>query len=829
MNIKKILPIILVAPLLATGCSSFGLKAGNEESKVPSTLRNGGFESSTLDGWSVEYGDAYSDDSVTSDSYFSYSYDPKHQEISINKTGSWYLSGKGFDGKTSFSRTGAIRSEHFILGGDGSISLKLAGGAIAIGKGDAPFKDDSRICYVGVYTAKDDKMVARFTNEYFFEHLEDYVDVSKYEKGVYNTDNFVEYTAYLFDYIGEEMYLRIVDNDQDVYYGYLSVDDIRIGGELPQQEGLYYVKQHDYLDDIEAPSIYDIKNGGFETGSLAGWEVLRGLAFSNEGVNAEKCWWNESIPYEKEGNYHYGHYMPSATGRMRSSTFVLGGSGYVSFKLGGCADNNLTYLSFYVLDGDTPKEVARYSNRKYWNFQFPYVPNGMRLLNLVQYVADLRQYLGQSMYIEVVDENTSSDDLGAMTLDSIITYHEKKPRFSGNDHYQALSMISFDVELTNEYQVKNGTFETGDLSNWEASWSEEINRIGVVTNNDGWWKENYPYNKKGNFLFTGVSDETNTGYLKSSSFKVGGINKMSFLLGGARDPRLCYVGVYDALTDEELARYGNRYFHDITLDLVNFGCNLLNMVQYVADLNEFAGREVYLKVVDNATSAWGLMAVDSFITYYTDEASLPNNYYNAVDISPRDPIGEVNGFTVLNGNFETGDLTGWTYETHDGEFGGIAFDEVWWHEWYSHNKEGNFFFSGMAGVEGATGSLTSSPFKVAGQNKMSFRLGGGLSSRIELLNDKDEIVATYRNYKFQDHLARKYCYNGEPIDLSLDGVYMANMVTYIADLSEFEGQTLRIRIVDEGTKDWGLVFVDDFKTYYKSSGELPEGFEAREN
>ena len=58
---------------------------------------------------------------------------------------------------------------------------------------------------------------------------------------------------------------------------------------------------------------------------------------------------------------------------------------------------------------------------------------------------------------------------------------------------------------------------------------------------------------------------------------------------------------------------------------------------------------------------------------------------------------------------------------------------------------------------------------------------------------------------------------------------MANMVTYIADLSEFEGQTLRIRIVDEGTKDWGLVFVDDFKTYYKSSGELPEGFEAREN
>ena len=822
--------ILLLAPFILSSCRTLNLHAKAEKT-VPSTLRNGGFESSTLDGWTVEYGDAFSDDSVSSVATFTYNYDPKHQAIPVNQTGNWYLTGKGFDGKASHGRTGAIRSETFLLGGDGSISIKLAGGSLTKGKGDAPYKDDAAICYVGVYTAKDDKMVTRFTNEYFVEHTDSYVDVNKYNLGVYSTDNFVEYTTYLFDYLGEEMYLRIVDNDKDVYYGYLSVDDIRIGGEDAQDEGAYYVKEHDYQEIIDAPSIYDIKNGGFETGSLAGWEVLEGLAFSNEGVNAESTWWNECITYDRDGSYHYGHYLPEMTGRMRSSTFVLGGSGYVSFKLGGCANNDLTYLSFYVVDDDEAVEVARYSNRKYWNFQFPYVANGMKLLNMIQYVADLTPYLGKTMYIEVVDNNTSSDDLGAMTLDSIVTYHENKPGFYTVDHYQALSMISPEIETESEYQVKNGTFETGDLTGWETSWENDSSRIGYVSDASGWWNEGFPYNKKGAYLFTGVSDEVNTGYLKSSSFKVGGIDKMSFLMGGGRDPRLCYISLHDAETDEELARYSNRYFHDIDTGLINRGSNLLNMVQYVADLSAFHEKEVYLKVVDNATSAWGLIAVDSFVTYYEDELSLPSSYYQAKDMLPTDALGIDNEYQVLNGDFETGDLTGWTLETEDGLMGDIGFDEVWWHEWYSFNMEGKYFFSGMSGAEAAKGTLTSESFVVGGENVMSFRLGGGGDPTlcyVELLDaDTEEVVATYTNYSFNDVLGRKYIYSGSPIDLSVDGVYMANMVQYVADLSEFEGMNLKIRLVDNATNNWGFLFADSFITYYEEGADLPVGFDAR--
>ena len=49
------------------------------------------------------------------------------------------------------------------------------------------------------------------------------------------------------------------------------------------------------------------------------------------------------------------------------------------------------------------------------------------------------------------------------------------------------------------------------------------------------------------------------------------------------------------------------------------------MFLYRADLSAFVGDEVYIRVVDNAESAWGCLAVDSFITYYAASEDLPED------------------------------------------------------------------------------------------------------------------------------------------------------------------------------------------------------------
>ncbi|MBR3876111.1 MAG: hypothetical protein IKJ25_04965 [Clostridia bacterium] len=814
-----ILSIICVILLCAgmVGCQWFNPDTDPDTKPDPDNIVvkpivNGGFESADLSGWTVEYGDAFDDDCVSSQKTFMFENDANNNILSINHTGNWYLTGKGYHGKYSGARTGAIRSTAFTVPEDGIVSLKLAGGSLTVGKGTgAPQKAKERLCFVGFYLAENDKMIAMQTNEYFHEHTEEYIIPERYAAGVYNTDNFYEYFLDLSEYAGEEVYIRIVDNDESYYYGYIAVDDIKIGSDAePQTEGNFFTKVTDYATDAEAPSIYEIANGDFELGSLAGWTVVSGDAFSNEGVNTESVWWNENITYSRDGDYHYGKYMPSATGVLRSSEFVLGGSGYISYKLGGCEDNGRTYLRFMVKQGDEAIEVARYSNFKFWNYQFPYVQNGMRLLNMVQYYADFSAYLGETMYIEVVDTNTSSNELGCIVLDSVKTYWEEKPLWIDSESF--LVKYEPDIMIESENQITNGGFETGDLTGWTA----EGDKIGSVTNASGWWNENLPYNKKGTYLFSGISDEAGRGTLTSSAFTVGGSGYITFLMGGGGNPLECYISIIDAETEEEVARFANRLFNDKGIGIINNGSNLANMVLYKADLSEFMGRSLKIRVVDNATSGWGLITVDSFVTYYKEASNVPAKANEAVDIKPQPlpdtVLGENDPYQVLNGDFETGDLEGWTITKTSGstEMGYVSGQDVFWKNAdKSYNKDGRFLFTGiedvMGSMEGAHGVLTSSDFTVGGCGFITFKLGGGYNPEcyIEIVDaETDVAIAKYHNDNESHNEGRMFLFK--------------------ADLTEFMGRNVYIRVVDNASADWGCLAVDSFITHYESIEQLPE-------
>ncbi len=801
-SVKMALSLICIIFL----CVSITACKPDGDTESPSVLINGGFESADLSGWTVEYGDAFDDDCVSSQKTFMYDNDTNNNLLSINHTGNWYLTGKGYHGKYSGARTGALRSTNFFVPEDGVISLKLAGGALTVGKGTgAPHKAKEKICFVGFYLAENDKMIAMQTNEYFHEHTEEYVMPDRYASGVYNTDNFYEYYLDLSEYKNQEIYIRIVDNDDSYYYGYIAVDDIRIGEYVdPQTEGAFFTKVTDYECEATAPSVYEIANGDFEIGSLAGWTIVSGEAFSNDGVNTESVWWNENITYSRDGNYHYGKYMPSATGVMRSSEFVLGGSGYVTYKLGGCSDNSKAYIRFMVKRGDEAIEVARYSNFKYWNYQFPYVQNGMRLLNMVQYYADLSKYIGETMYIEVVDTNSSSDELGCIVLDSVKTYWPEKPLWIDSESF--LATYDSDIMPDSEYQIVNGGFETGDLTGWTI----EGDKIGVVTNASGWWNENLPYNKKGTWLFSGISDEAGRGTLTSSAFTVGGSGYITFLLGGGGNPLECYVSIINAETGEELARYANRLFNDKGIGIINNGSNLANMVWYKADLSEFMGRSLKIRVVDNATSNWGLITVDSFVTYYKDVAGVPANANEAVNVKPAPlpdtVLGENDPYQVLNGDFESGDLTGWTLS---GEIGYVSGQDVFWKNADKpYNKDGRFLFTGiedvMGSMEAAKGMLSSSAFTVGGCGFITFKLGGGYNQEcyIEIVDaTTGQAIAKYHNDNADSNEGRMFCFK--------------------ADLSAFMGREVYIRVVDNAENAWGCLAVDSFITHYESVEDIP--------
>ncbi len=810
---RAILSALPVTAIVAAGLGLLGCspKGETKEFDAVTSLVNGGFESSTLSGWTVERGDAFDDDSVSSVGEFSFSYDPDHKRIPVGHTGNWYLSGKAYDGKRPHGYTGSIRSENFVLGGDGTVSMKLAGGALVYGKGEnAAKKPAEKTCYVGVYTASDDRMVAKFTNKYFLEHTESYVDVNKYLSGTCCTDNFSTYSEDLSEYYGEEMYIRIVDNDTDVYYGYISVDDIRIGGGSSQADGALYVKTRDYTTDVTPPNKYEIANGGFESGSLGGWTVVSGSAFSNDGVNNAKCWWNESITYDRDGNYHYGYYEPTATGVMRSSEFVLGGSGYISYKLGGCSNNQLTYLRFMVKDKkDGDKCVGRYSNFKFWNYQFPYVENGMRCLNLVQYYGDFSEYLGKTMYIEVVDENASGDELGCITLDSVKTYHETKPTFYGGVAFEVQPDPDlFDFAPDSPHQVKNGTFETGDLEGWTL-----VGDIGKVSQIPVWW-DKYPYNKKGEYFFTGMANEAAAGTLTSSAFTLGGTGDITFRLGGGGNPAKCYVSIIDADTEEELVRFANLGFRDNGTDGINVNSYLANMVKYHAnliDLGVEAGRSIKIRVVDNADEAkdWGFVVCDSFITYYEETPELKKDVVEAVDSRPT--LLPDDGYNLVNGGFELGDITGWTV------VGGAAIDgvktgDVFWNEGIPYNNGGLFHFDGWKATpdETSTYAIRSETFTLGGSGFISFKMGGRAAVvKVYKAGETPELIAEYGNTAFDDS-------NFPYID---KGCRLATMTTFFADLEEYKGETLFVELCDEGAEAerWNFAFFDDIVTYHETA------------
>ena len=528
---------------------------------------------------------------------------------------------------------------------------------------------------------------------------------------------------------------------------------------------------------------YRISNGGFESG-MEGWTLVGNIG----GISSERNYWvgdpesAEGFAFGMDGDKMFSAYAPGAeerlVGTLTSSTFKIGGSGFVTFKVGAMRDENYVYID--VVDANTKEILARYYNGL-WAERTDDKKSGC---TLIAYKADLSAFMGKEVFFRISDNADSG--YGLFFVDSFVTYYENEPEGFNN-----ATPVSYTVTGT-IYDLFNGGFEMGDVQGW---WN--IGEPGKVTGANAFFNGR-EYGKNGDFLYSGVQDldgiflEGNRGVLTSSAFEIGGTGYITFMLGGGENA-LCYVQVIDAVTGEILARYHQQEMDEAVLKT------------YVADLSAYIGRTARIQLIDQAENAWGCVSFDNVVTYHTSKPA----GIEAIDIK-----GNIK-YTIDNGSFESGNIDGWTMNiTEEGAHNtlGWVMDTEIDREWYAKNdetKDGNFLFTFVTpddvNCENTKGTLQSSTFSLKQGAFVSFKFGGagnGINHDVYIelcradgsviarfYNDAEGKVNTRMNYYY-------YQYNGAPVECFF-------------------------RVVDNSTGGYGCFVVDDFRVNLESA---PEGF-----
>ena len=367
-------------------------------------------------------------------------------------------------------------------------------------------------------------------------------------------------------------------------------------------------KAYTYNLNIKDTTEFQIVNGSFDN-DLEGWTLSNTQLGA---VNADKTYWIENVPFNADGKffnaYAFGDSgkdaIESAMGTLTSSAFKLGGSGWITYKLGGAKNADKVFLD--VIEKSTGAILARYYNNAFYDDNSQTAVRGCTLL---AYKADLSEYVGKTVYIRLSDN--AAKDYGLFFADSFVTY------YASEDDLALIPNTATPAPHPNDiYQIYNGGFDSG-LQGWYVETTDDANgggEFGVLSDveNETWGVNNGPYNNDGNFFKNG--NEASKGYLQSNAFTVSENGWLTFKLGG--NSALSYVAILDADTGEELARFVNKNF------VGDWGNNKgWEMYAYKVNLIESgipAGTEVRIKVVDDATNDYGVVVVDSFATHTAD-------------------------------------------------------------------------------------------------------------------------------------------------------------------------------------------------------------------
>jgi len=359
-------------------------------------------------------------------------------------------------------------------------------------------------------------------------------------------------------------------------------------------------------NEVEAAySPYQVVNGGFETGDLTGWKVFRlwknesGMAAFDSSLVHNGTYFS-SYPYGRDGNYQLGITSGSITwdqstermGYLRSSNFILGGSGWISFKLGGGYAASFAYMSVRKVSDDT--EVARFANKNYNNTTIATAQYGSSITNaeafLFQYYYNMTNVvsLGENLYILLCD--TASWDWSILSADSFVTYIASAP--SPNSDQTATNILPTIQGIdTADNTIKNRYFNT-DLSDWTVS--------NDTTQGWYWYSGAYPRSNQ--------SGNGSLGILRSSAFTVTTNKYLKFdWAGGLRYDKQIFVSIKEVGTNIEKLRFVRRdnLSSKESEGFDNHICNLTSLSD---------SKKYYIEFADARTGGWGISYFDNIRT-----------------------------------------------------------------------------------------------------------------------------------------------------------------------------------------------------------------------
>ena len=799
-----------------------GMPAFSDDTPEALTIKNGNFEEG-LTNWQVLSGTAFLNLNISAS-------DLKFWETrDFNAEGERFLNGYA----TGENLRGELRSTTFTLGGDGVISLLLGGSS-------------QRQIYVAVCLAEDagdkkagDEIATVSPSEHF-------VDPELSENMVR------KYIKLGEEYMGKKLYIKIVDDAASGPFGSVTVDDIRTS--MTEEETL------------------DLMLADYE------WAFSLG---------------NDSVAQATQ-QYYTDYQYPYALPVFRFETQAQ---------------------NAYLTAGEEP-------------------------VDLNKYIEDVSAVYGDADMSEAVYSVVKlTDGTQEVTegLDAVVLNTPGLYTVTYRAAYNSLTVEeTFYLEVVAENDLPNKNFEMGDLTGWTVE-----GEGAAVTNNKVFWEADANffdmngqtvqyYQQEGEYFL--ITDEGRTSAVKSGAFTVAEDGIITFKFGIAKNA-VSYVALCDAETDEELIKVDNTaYFNDPLLAQV-----MLRRFMYA---QPYIGREVYLKIVDGATSDFGFLNFDDLCinltaaeaeellasekqwaasyrqdvldseapmgartkeivnairSYYAnltleeiggitivtpianqaaaegtadltayladaeafmigadelsasivkvvkDDGSEAEDGFTAFELTSgiytvtyrftdaesgmyaeaAFTIVVSNAYQVVNGGFETGDLTGWEYEqgTENGQVDGenaVKPDATFWAEQIPFNQGGSYHFDGWGAnlTEANAYKITSSTFTLAGSGFISFKMGGA-NAQVKVFKADGTQIAEYNNTEYAD-------VNFPYVEL---GSRNGTMTTFVADLSAYLGEELYIELHDKGEGAWGVAFFDDIVTYYETAPVVSEMYD----